>query len=1200
MDRLAPLTDAWSREGARGADFARALRNWVDNLRNQGTRQNYVLSIAEWSDWTAATYGALWLPDRVERSHAARFVTWLLQRTERPVADRLRREGRVLEAAVADLVQATPGIAYDDLRRRLLLRPELTTTGPRGERVLLVDTTGSDLDRTLACMTKQHLVERTPTITELRKLDPTLLSRLNERIDPAVFSYRPVRITTQPGPDRANSTLLYVTALASFWKSMTKGENTGGGEPLLRFDVWREQAPQLSRQAKSHKRVRRIARTPSQDLYEQLVQTTYADGVPSTTLDNIRDRAILSTLRWTGLRVSEIGSLRRSSISGDPPLLEVVGKGGKRRNFALPKPVQGVLNELTAKLTELAIQAGPRLLEPDAPLFPSMRWGCPATQARRHSVDRGLTRAAIGSMLRRRGLAAGIDAADLPRMHPHGFRRLAAKSAVDSGVPLHVVQAVLGHDTISQTGEYIDTHDPKDLNLHVPARGAPSAPVVVVPTLAPPVRSAPSPPSPAPPPAPPKPPVVHVPVVPPVPDAVPPPKAVPASPAIEEHLVAVGHVAEATDPLAVVYTKERWGEAGGGRRRAMHPAGKSDGGRGYDLLSTTYVGKATGLPWWAGPRNLLRPELPVISPSQAMGETGPYGSVRDGLEALWLRWVSDTGSLERGPTAAHALLEWFRTSLTLSDLCTREVSAAEGGWVAYTAPMDATAAKTNVLREHRGDKVVAWFEERANTFLVARGSAAHGTEAARMGQVIDEADAGADHGPVADVLRYVTVTDAEGQPVVGEDGKPVRKQLRKREALSWYQDEDPVKSLPPDERKDLLDWLLVLTGKPPADTTPRFHRGGTELSVSRVDVAKLLGAMCAYDGMRTELGRLIHDKALETDIQRAKDAVNATARTASKLAKELVTGKPVVGDPVRDEGLAEDLRKTFDLRALVDVRAKATRVTLTGTAGSDVAKRSSTRTFYMTTVAKLLGDTAIERDEYLRTFALCAVSQPLRRRSAPGAGDYADLFHVDVSRETIVHTDEYKRAFARATGQHSECVARRMARHLWELRKEGSRVTERSDELVAQLAAWAYWRVPCHASAERELRTMLDGAPPSPLLAAFRTPIALRQREGLEAHDTTPMATSLVGMDGPAMAELFVEIGPERVSALLAGAAMKERLRAKAVLARLASRDSATWTEVAEEAEYLQNARSAAVEVYERNGRAFLPSPIVAITWVGA
>jgi hypothetical protein len=124
----------------------------------------------------------------------------------------------------------------------------------------------------------------------------------------------------------------------------------------------------------------------------------------------------------------------------------------------------------------------------------------------------------------------------------------------------------------------------------------------------------------------------------------------------EHRIVQVGKVApvgpgspeiaadDAVAYLEGVYAKQ-WGERG--YRKVV----------GAGPLGRVFAGTETGLVWWDGPSGQLKPELPVMGPSQVAGFDGPFGSVREGLEALWQRWRSGQ---DRGPTAAAALIGWLR------------------------------------------------------------------------------------------------------------------------------------------------------------------------------------------------------------------------------------------------------------------------------------------------------------------------------------------------------------------------------------------------------------------------------------------------------------------------------------------------------------------------------------------------------------
>jgi site-specific recombinase XerD len=89
-----------------------------------------------------------------------------------------------------------------------------------------------------------------------------------------------------------------------------------------------------------------------------------------------------------------------------------------------------------------------------------------ADDADRHGeVWRPLSGAYVRNLLKRLGLAAGLER----RVHPHALRHTMAWDWAKAGVPMHVVQAQLGHESLATTGRYLAHIAP--LNLADAARG---------------------------------------------------------------------------------------------------------------------------------------------------------------------------------------------------------------------------------------------------------------------------------------------------------------------------------------------------------------------------------------------------------------------------------------------------------------------------------------------------------------------------------------------------------------------------------------------------------------------------------------------------------------------------------------------------------------------------------------------------------
>jgi len=154
-----------------------------------------------------------------------------------------------------------------------------------------------------------------------------------------------------------------------------------------------------------------------------------------------RDRAMLELLYASGLRVSELISVRLSDIELERGVVRVTGKGQKTRLVPLGDAAREAIKAWLAsgrpELLARATRRGLRRL-PDA-LFISAR-------------GKALTRQAFWKNLKRyAGLAA------LPeRTSPHKLRHSFATHLLDGGADLRSVQSMLGHADISTT--QIDTH----------------------------------------------------------------------------------------------------------------------------------------------------------------------------------------------------------------------------------------------------------------------------------------------------------------------------------------------------------------------------------------------------------------------------------------------------------------------------------------------------------------------------------------------------------------------------------------------------------------------------------------------------------------------------------------------------------------------------------------------------------------------
>ena len=143
---------------------------------------------------------------------------------------------------------------------------------------------------------------------------------------------------------------------------------------------------------------------------------------------NPRNRAILLTFYAGGFRVSEICSLKWRHLQerDNAGQITVFGKGDKTRTVLIPQSVWDTL---------IALQGD---TPADAPVFLSRKKG-------------HLDESAVWRIVKKATKRAGID----KDVSCHWFRHAHASHALDRGCPIHLVQATLGHSSISTTGRYL-------------------------------------------------------------------------------------------------------------------------------------------------------------------------------------------------------------------------------------------------------------------------------------------------------------------------------------------------------------------------------------------------------------------------------------------------------------------------------------------------------------------------------------------------------------------------------------------------------------------------------------------------------------------------------------------------------------------------------------------------------------------------
>lgn len=142
----------------------------------------------------------------------------------------------------------------------------------------------------------------------------------------------------------------------------------------------------------------------------------------------LRDLALTEFLYASGLRVSEVISLDRTSIDFVTREASVIGKGGKERRFYLSEVCAEYLRQYLNSRTD-----------DNTALFVGTK-----------SPYRRLTKEGVEYIVKDLGRRAGVS-----NVHPHRFRRTLATDLVRKGVPIQDVAQILGHSDLRTTQVYV-------------------------------------------------------------------------------------------------------------------------------------------------------------------------------------------------------------------------------------------------------------------------------------------------------------------------------------------------------------------------------------------------------------------------------------------------------------------------------------------------------------------------------------------------------------------------------------------------------------------------------------------------------------------------------------------------------------------------------------------------------------------------
>ncbi|MDD4537846.1 MAG: site-specific tyrosine recombinase XerD [Lentisphaeria bacterium] len=158
----------------------------------------------------------------------------------------------------------------------------------------------------------------------------------------------------------------------------------------------------------------------------------------------LRNRALLELLYASGLRASEMVTLRLDGVNFREGILRVIGKGNKERVVPFGKSAWDAMSTYVEKSRPLLDHSGAGLT-----LFLS------------HN-GRPLTRARLWMIVKDAAVRAGIR----KNIYPHALRHSFATHLLSNGADLRVIQEMLGHASIATTQIYTHTDKERVAGAH--------------------------------------------------------------------------------------------------------------------------------------------------------------------------------------------------------------------------------------------------------------------------------------------------------------------------------------------------------------------------------------------------------------------------------------------------------------------------------------------------------------------------------------------------------------------------------------------------------------------------------------------------------------------------------------------------------------------------------------------------------------
>ena len=162
------------------------------------------------------------------------------------------------------------------------------------------------------------------------------------------------------------------------------------------------------------------------------------------TILGLRDKSILEILYSTGLRISELISIKLDDINIENKVIKVFGKGSKERYVLLGKEA---LNSLCDYLNNVDTKSTNSIF-----LYPAVN----------RNVDKHISQRTMFNIIKKYLIMISNN----EKLSPHSLRHSFATHLLDNGADLLAVKDLLGHEDLSSTQIYTHVNIGKLKNIY--------------------------------------------------------------------------------------------------------------------------------------------------------------------------------------------------------------------------------------------------------------------------------------------------------------------------------------------------------------------------------------------------------------------------------------------------------------------------------------------------------------------------------------------------------------------------------------------------------------------------------------------------------------------------------------------------------------------------------------------------------------